>query len=277
MNSLVKFQQYLLKYAESLSKEIVDYNIKKLDISVPDDIVKQSVINNRKFFEFLGSSFNWSMETVKSEFIKWHKTLLQPEDSGFGIEALSTLIKPYADTRLQLISMLTKYEIDQGLSIEEVLFVNSRLSYLLDLSITETILERERQVNETEKEHKQKITALSTPVVPLRDGMAVLPLVGEFDLDKSEHIMTHTISKISELKVECLIIDLSGIILIDDEIASRILEIHHVLQLLGIDAIFTGIRPELSIKIITAGIDLSSLKTFATVQQAIISMFGTVM
>lgn len=277
MNSIKRFADYLIENAESISREIVDYNIKKLEINVPEDVVEKSIIANRDFLKFLGNTLDWKDETVAAEFIKWHKTLRQQDNSGFGIEEISNLIQPYAETRLQLINMITKVSMGQGLVTEEVVYINNRISYLLDLSITEIILERERLSNETNRKHRKVITELSTPVVPLRDGMAVLPLIGEFDMDRSEHILSNAIPKISKLKIECLIIDLSGIVIIDHVVASRIFKIYSVLELLGINTIFTGIRPELAIIITTAGIDLSPLNTFATVQQALLSMDGTVL
>nr|WP_285856992.1 STAS domain-containing protein [Mesobacillus subterraneus] len=101
--------------------------------------------------------------------------------------------------------------------------------------------------------------------------MAILPLIGEFDFDRSDHIMNHVIPKISELKIKHLIIDFSGIATIDAEVASRIFNVNKVLRLIGIKTMLTGIRPDLAINVINAGIDFSKLNTYGTVQQAILS------
>nr|WP_275940731.1 STAS domain-containing protein [Neobacillus terrae] len=167
--------------------------------------------------------------------------------------------------------MLTKISIEQGLSTEEVVFVNNRTSYFLDLSITQTIIERERLSKESKQKSKRVITELSSPIVPIQNGMAILPLIGELDLDRSNHIMNSVIPKISQQKIKCLIIDFSGMLTIDEEVAGLIFKIHRVLKLLGVESMFTGIRPDLATLVVNAGIDFSSLKTFGNVQQAIFS------
>jgi rsbT co-antagonist protein RsbR len=272
VNPIERFANHLIEHAETISKEIVDYNIKKLEIQLPDEIIEQSVQTNKQFLEFLGKTLNLSKEEVAEKFLEWHKGIQanQPKYE-FSYDEIASILRPYAETRLQLIEMLTKVSIGEGLTTEEVVQVNNRLSYLLDLSITETMIDRERQANEVNKKNQKIITDLSSPVVPLEEGMAILPLIGEFDFDRSDHIMTHVIPKISELRIKTLIIDFSGIATIDAEVASRIFNVNKVLRLIGIKTMLTGIRPDLAINVINAGIDFSKLNTYGTVQQAILS------
>lgn len=272
MSPIERFSNYLIENAETISKEIVDYNLKKLDIQLPAEIIEQSVKTNIQFMEFLGKTLNLTKEEVAEKFLEWHKEKQANQANyQFGYEEISSILKPYAETRLELIEMLTKVSIGEGLTTEEVVQVNNRLSYLLDLSITETIIDRERLANEKQKMNQKIITELSSPVVPIEKGMAILPLIGEFDFERSDHIMTHVIPKISELRIKTLIIDFSGIATIDGEIAARIFNIHKVLKLIGIETMLTGIRPDLAIDVINTGIDFSKLNTYGTVQQAIMA------
>jgi rsbT co-antagonist protein RsbR len=272
VNPIERFANHLIEHAETISKEIVDYNIKKLEIQLPDEIIEQSVQTNKQFLEFLGKTLNLTKEEVAEKFLEWHKGIQanQPKYE-FSYDEIASILRPYAETRLQLIEMLTKVSIGEGLTTEEVVQVNNRLSYLLDLSITETMIDREKQANEVNKKNQKIITDLSSPVVPLEEGMAILPLIGKFDFDRSDHIMTHVIPKISDLRVKTLIIDFSGIATIDAEVASRIFNVNKVLRLIGIKTMLTGIRPDLAINVINAGIDFSKLNTYGSVQQAILS------
>lgn len=272
MNPIERFSRYLIENAEKISKEITDYNLKKLDIELPDELVYESIKTNTEFLGFLGETLNLSNETVAERFNQWYEQKqIKEKQAQYAAQELEGIIKPYAETRLQLIEMLTKVSIGEGLSTEEIVFVNNRLSYLLDLSITETIIERERQTKTMNKKNEQTITELSSPIVPIEKGMAILPLIGEFDFERSDYIMTHVIPKISELRIKTLIIDFSGIATIDGEIAARIFNIHKVLKLIGIETMLTGIRADLAIDVINTGIDFSKLDTYGTVQQAILS------
>lgn len=272
MNPIGRFSQYLIENAEAISKEITDYNLKKLEIELPAELIEQSINTNKAFMEFLGETLNLSKEKVAGKFIEWYKEKqAMKREYQFSYEELASILRPYAETRLQLIEMLTKVSVGEGLSTEEVVFVNNRLSYLLDLSITETMMERERLANELNKQNQKIITELSSPVVPLEKEMAILPLIGEFDFERSDHIMTHVIPKISELRIKTLIIDFSGIATIDGDIAARIFNIHKVLKLIGIETMLTGIRADLAIDVINTGVDFSKLNTYGTVQQAILA------
>ena len=272
MDPIERFAHFLIENADSISREITAYNVKKLAMKLPDEIIEQSVKTNIKFLTFLGDTLNLSNDEVAEKFIEWHKAqqLIQ-KNYQFSYEEMANLLRPYPQTRLQLINMLTKISLAEGLSTEEVVSVNNRLSYLLDLSIMETMLEREKLAHEENKRNQKIITELSSPVVPLQKGMAILPLIGEFDYERSEHIMNDVIPKIAELKIKNLIIDFSGIATIDAEIASRIFNVNKVLGLIGIKTMLTGIRPDLAINVISAGIDMSSLNTYGSVQQAILA------
>ncbi|MED4730289.1 STAS domain-containing protein [Aneurinibacillus migulanus] len=66
--------------------------------------------------------------------------------------------------------------------------------------------------------------------------------------------------------------DFSGIQIIDSFVTHHLFQITAMLRLLGIEAIITGIRPALAETAVRLGINLSDLKTFATVQQALESI-----
>ncbi|RXY98908.1 STAS domain-containing protein [Fictibacillus sp. S7] len=268
-NLIEEFADFLSKKAESISREIVNYNVSKIEITLPQEIIDKSIDTNAEFLKFLGSTLKFSNVEVEPIFIEWLIKQETPEDTQYIEKELSSLIKPYADTRQLLIKILSQLCMDYGLTTEEVITVTSRLSYFLDLSITETILKRERTTKEAEEKQNQKITELSSPIIPIQNGMAVLPIIGDIDVEKSEFIMNRVIPRVTELKIECVIIDFSAIASIDTEIAARIFTIYDVLRLLGIKAVFTGIRTDLVSRIINSGINFSSIKTYATLQHAL--------
>ncbi|PLT29901.1 STAS domain-containing protein [Peribacillus deserti] len=268
VNTIEEFAHFLSKNAESISREIVNYSVSKIEITLPQEIIDKTINTNAEFLKFLGSTLKFSNEEVEPIFIEWLIKQETPEDAQY-IEELSSLIKPYAETRQLLIKILSQLCMDHELTTEEVITVTSRLSYFLDLSITETILKRERITKETKEKQNQKITELSSPIIPIQNGMAVLPIIGDIDVEKSEFIMNRVIPRVTELKIECVIIDFSTIASIDTEIAARIFTIYDVLRLLGINAVFTGIRTDLVSRIINSGINFSSIKTYATLQQAL--------
>ena len=140
---------------------------------------------------------------------------------------------------------------------------------MLDISISETVIVFEHVKDEMVKKAQQEVLKLSVPIVPIQDGIAVLPLIGSIDSERAEYILENVILKIIEMKVEYLIVDFSGILNIDAIAERYLFDIYSVLRLQGIEVVMTGIRPELAQTIVRNGIDFSSIKTYATVKQAI--------
>jgi len=140
---------------------------------------------------------------------------------------------------------------------------------LLDISISETVIVFEHVKDEMVKKAQQEVLKLSVPIVPIQDGIAVLPLIGSIDSERAEYILENVILKIIEMKVEYLIVDFSGILNIDAIAERYLFDIYSVLRLQGIEVVMTGIRPELAQTVVRNGIDFSSIKTYATVKQAI--------
>lgn len=116
---------------------------------------------------------------------------------------------------------------------------------------------------------KKEVIEVSAPIVPLLDDIAVLPIVGSMDSERAIHLLEIIPSKVKEQNVLCLIIDLSGIYNFDEMTTNYLFKISSVLKLLGVHTIITGIRPELALTASRIGVDLTSLKTFATVKQAL--------
>lgn len=121
----------------------------------------------------------------------------------------------------------------------------------------------------TERDLMQLKNEVSTPIVPIIDGLAVLPLVGSVDGDRSNLLLDIIPQKIQGQDLHCLIVDVSGIYNIDNVVAEFLYKIDHIMRLLGIKLIFTGIRPELALKAVEARVDFSQLTTMSTVKQAL--------
>lgn len=120
-----------------------------------------------------------------------------------------------------------------------------------------------------EKKLKQVKNEVATPIVPVYEGIAVLPLVGEFDEDRTIQLLNIIPRKIGSYHLDYLIIDMSGIYNFDDIVGEFLYKINSIMGLLGISLYYTGIRPELARKAVELRIDISSLNTMPNVKQAL--------
>ena len=270
LEEILKVGQHLIDHAEEIITEMMEITLKNVEYEVTEEMIQQSIKLNVEYLILLAESFTESDESAAKGLIEWSKKNGEQQASLLG--RLSTLIKPYADRRLLYLNQITAISISYGLSTENVVKINNRISYLLDVSLTETIFAYEAYRDGLMNERQKEINELSAPIVPIQRGIAVLPLIGAIDYERVQHLLNDVLPTIPELEVEHLIIDFSGILTIDAEIAQHIFTVHNVLQLLGIHVLFTGIRPNLSMAVVQAGIDFTSFNTFGSVKQAIQSV-----
>ncbi len=122
---------------------------------------------------------------------------------------------------------------------------------------------------EAQRKLKQVIDEVSIPIVPVFEGIAVLPLVGVMDHERSEQVLDSLPKKIQGHKLTHLIIDVSGVYNFDEVVAQFLYKINAIMRLLGITLIYTGFRPELAQKAVQTGIEILSVKTMTNVKMAL--------
>ena len=274
MKSFSVVADYLTEHADSLAVKVVDDIVQRLGIVLSQEDLEYYYSVYTEFITLSAESITLNEYEVPEGFLKMSQK--SGERSAAHRGRISGIIGRYPQIRLGLIDQISKVSLEHGLTFEESAEINKRVNYMLDITVTETILAFERQtdsvIDERGKEliEKQKaINELSAPIVPIHDGIAILPLIGDFEPERVEHILNRVIPEIPRLKVKYLIMDFSGILTIDTYVASQLFKINDVLRFMGVNVVFTGIRPDLATKSISAGIDFSSIKTYGSVLKAI--------
>lgn len=112
------------------------------------------------------------------------------------------------------------------------------------------------------------INELSSPVIKLTKNVGLLPIVGDIDSARAKAINESTLQQSADTQISTLIIDLSGVYIVDTMVAQRLFQMIKALKLIGVQVILTGIRAEVAQTSIQLGIDFSSIQTESTVDQA---------
>lgn len=118
-------------------------------------------------------------------------------------------------------------------------------------------------------ELRATIRSLDSPIVPIQEGILVMPLIGELDLDRSGAMINELLLQIADRHASFVIIDVTGVSLIDGPVAQTLVQVANTVKLLGAQAILVGMRPELCEAVIGLGIDLSNLITQADLQSGV--------
>lgn len=265
-----KVADYLMSQAQSLSLEIVDGVLQTMNLVIGEEEKQQAITMYIEFLGFLGQSLKENRETIPKDLLDWSKKNAEQQVAAGG--KISDISVRYLPTREIFTDLLTKISIEFGLSVEENTFIIKRVNSLLDVSHNETILAFELLTDRYREKTKKEMAKLSAPIVLVKEGIAVLPLIGVIDPYRASYILEKVVPKVADLQVEHVIADCSGLLTIDAEIVSYLRQLSEVLLLLGINVILTGLRPELTQFIVNSGIDMSAIKTFAHVKQALESI-----
>ncbi|MCR8847202.1 STAS domain-containing protein [Rossellomorea sp. SC111] len=110
---------------------------------------------------------------------------------------------------------------------------------------------------------------LSAPVVPIAEKIAILPLIGEIDTHRASAIMETALKKTSDLQLDYLFIDISGVAIMDTMVSHNIYQIINALKMMGVQSVLTGIRPEVAHTLGNLGITFEDLKTSASLKKAL--------
>jgi len=129
--------------------------------------------------------------------------------------------------------------------------------------LTKSIIRAQAEVIEKQKEY---LLELSTPVIPLLDGILVLPLIGTIDTRRAKQIMDNLLNGIVEAQADTVLIDISGVPIVDTQVAHHLIKTVQAASLLGARCIIVGIRPEFAQTIVKLGIDFGSIVTKNSLQ-----------
>lgn len=114
---------------------------------------------------------------------------------------------------------------------------------------------------------RRQFLELSAPVVPVTEKIAILPLVGDIDLERGRFILERVLQEATRLDVDTLILDLSGVVQVDENVAEQMTKITRSLEIVGIKPILTGIRPEIAKMMVAIGINKGELLVGGTLKQ----------
>nr|WP_273128850.1 STAS domain-containing protein [Bacillus weihaiensis] len=151
-----------------------------------------------------------------------------------------------------------------------------------DVSITKNIHELARRkeseqitmlenlVEEKTRELKELVKKLSSPVIPVLEGIVVVPLIGTYDMDRADELVINTLHNLPTYKASYLILDLTGLDKDMNEYSVSLIEkVASTSSLIGTKTILVGISPELSLAITKSGINLSQFDCFQSLQHGI--------
>jgi anti-anti-sigma regulatory factor len=116
------------------------------------------------------------------------------------------------------------------------------------------------------------VREIGSPIIPLMPGVLLVPLIGALDSRRARQVMTSALEHVRSEHATDLLIDVTGVPIIDTQVAAALLQLARMVGLLGARTVLVGVRPEIAQSIVGLGIDLAGIGTSPTLAAAIRSL-----
>jgi rsbT co-antagonist protein RsbR len=139
-----------------------------------------------------------------------------------------------------------------------------RLIYTIARDVTE-----QREKESLIEAQARALLELSTPLIPITDRVVAMPLVGTLDTRRAQQVIDTLLEGIARTGAAVAILDITGVQVVDTQVANAILRAAKAVRLLGANVVLTGIRPEVAQTMVAIGVDLQGVVTRSTLQAGI--------
>ncbi|WNB93350.1 STAS domain-containing protein [Bacillus sp. NEB1478] len=261
-NKAQKISTKILSVKEELIEQISRTNIQKYSNQVNDNLFEW----RHNLIEIYALSVTEDLEVSFNTLKEWGTNAVNLlVDLDLPIEIALEEVRINRDT----IGTIIKDEAENfNLSLDDFYAILSRFNFVVDRAIHWLSVSYSRQYYTRINAAEATALELSIPLIKVTDEIGVLPLVGDIDTKRAQELMNKALNKGTEYDLSFLIIDLSGVPIIDTMVADRIFKVVNALKLTGIETVLTGLRPEIAQTMVQLGIDMKDIPTFSSLHHA---------
>jgi DNA-binding LacI/PurR family transcriptional regulator/anti-anti-sigma regulatory factor len=138
----------------------------------------------------------------------------------------------------------------------------------VEQQVRERTAELKREQEESARLQQEVIEAqqrtlreLSTPIIPVLEGVIVMPLIGSIDTTRARDVTRNLLAGIREHQARVVILDITGVPVVDSGVADYLNKTVKAARLKGARTIVTGISEAVAETIVDLGIDWSGIET----------------
>jgi rsbT co-antagonist protein RsbR len=146
---------------------------------------------------------------------------------------------------------------------------------VMDITESMRLREAEREAAEQQaiiREQSQMLAELSTPLIPISDGVLVMPLIGAISDRRAQQVMETLLEGIVHYQAETVLLDITGVKMVDTSVANALIQVARAVNLIGAHLVLTGIQPRIAQTLVQLGVSLGDIVTYSTLQAGIASI-----
>jgi PAS domain S-box-containing protein len=121
---------------------------------------------------------------------------------------------------------------------------------------------------------REALRELSTPLIPISDRVVIMPLIGTIDSQRAQQVMEMLLEGVAQYQAELAIIDITGVSVVDTQVAQALVSAAQAVKLLGAGVMLTGIQPQIAQTLVHLGVDLSGILTRGSLQSGIAAVLN---
>lgn len=146
--------------------------------------------------------------------------------------------------------------------------------------VAENITERSQAQRHIEEQlaliasQQEAITALTSPIIEVWQGVLVVPVIGSLDGDRASRLLENLLTEVVKRQSRAVILDLTGTQVVDPSTAQNLFDIMRSIRLLGSEGLVSGIRPNVAKTMVELDIASTSWKTYPTLAEALRQLVG---
>ena len=162
-------------------------------------------------------------------------------------------------------SLFSKYRASMAQLTEALDVYEPVANNILAIVAMAFIGERENVV----RQQQEAIRELSTPVLQVREGLLILPIIGLIDSFRARQLTEQLLRAIRTNRARAVVIDITGVPAVDSKVANHLLQTVDAARLMGARVIITGLSPDVAQALVYVGVDLTRLRTVGDLQGGI--------
>ena len=121
----------------------------------------------------------------------------------------------------------------------------------------------------TIEQQRATIAELETPVIQVWEGVLALPLIGSLDTARAQNMNERLLERIVETGSEIVILDITGVPVVDTAVARHLLETVSAARLLGAEVLLVGLGSRTAMTLVQLGLDLQGVTTRITMAKGL--------
>jgi rsbT co-antagonist protein RsbR len=118
-------------------------------------------------------------------------------------------------------------------------------------------------------QQRQTIAEMETPVIQVWPGILALPIVGSVDTVRAQQMNESLLERIVATGSEIVLLDITGVPVIDTAVSKHLLETVSAARLLGAQVLIVGLSTRTALTLVQLGLDLSGVTTRTTLAKGL--------